>query len=98
MSEEYISRPEHEEFCKRMDGENNRQNERLTALEDTVTQLGAIVTSVEKLALNMKQMCEEQGKQGERLKVLEERDGEMWRKFVWQIFSVIIGIVVGRFF
>lgn len=98
MSDDYISRPEHEEFCKRIDGENTRQNERITSLEDTVTQLGAIVTSVEKLALNMKQMCEEQSKQGERLKALEGRDGEMWRKFIWQIFSVIIGIVVGRLF
>lgn len=71
---------------------------RLTSLEETVKQLGSIVTSVEKLALNMKQMCEEQGKQGERLKALEGRDGEMWRKFIWQIFSVLIGIAVGRFF
>ena len=89
MAEDYVSRHEHEEFRrsmesenKRLEEENNRQNHRLDALEKTIEQVAAINTSVEKLALNMQNMLNEQVSQGKRLETLESRDGEMWRKVV----------------
>ena len=36
MEAEYISRSEHEEFCKRIDAENERQNKRLELLEGNI--------------------------------------------------------------
>lgn len=93
-----ISRAEHEEFCKRMDAENKRQNARIELLENTVREIGALTTSVEKLAVSMESMFKEQEKQGTRLEVLEKRDGEMWRKAVGHIVTAIIGIVVGFIF
>lgn len=102
MDGEYLTRREHEEFRrgmdtehKRMEDENERQNQRLTALEETVKQVAAISTSVEKLALNMENMLKEQVSQGERLQTLEGRDGENWRKAVWCVVSALIGIAVG---
>jgi len=53
---------------------------------------------VEKLALSMEGMLQEQKKQGKRLEVLESRDGEMWRKVTGYILTTIIGIVVGYIF
>lgn len=89
MDGNYVSRHEHEEFRRSMDSENqrlreedNRQNQRLDALEGTVKQVAAISTSVEKLALNMENMLKEQVSQGKRLATLENRDGDMWRKAV----------------
>ena len=105
MDGNYISRHEHEEFRRSMEAENQRledenirQNHRLNALEETVKQVAAISTSVEKLALNMENMLKEQVNQGKRLETLESRDGEMWRKVVGYVVTAVVGIVVGFLF
>lgn len=105
MDGDYIHRHEHEEFRrsmesenKRLEEENDRQNHRLNALEKTIEQIGAISTSVEKLALNMENMLKEQVSQGKRLETLESRDGDMWRKAVSHVITVVIGVVVGYVF
>ncbi len=105
MAEDYIPRHEHEEFRrsmesenKRLEEENERQNQRLKALEETIKQVAAINTSVEKLALNMQNMLNEQVSQGKRLETLENRDGEMWRKVVGYVVTAIAGIFVGYIF
>lgn len=100
-----ISRQEHEEFRRSMElanqrlaDENDRQNHRLKSLEETVKQVAAINTSVEKLAVNMDSMLREQLSQGKRLETLEDRDGAMWRKVVGYVVTAIVGIVVGFLF
>lgn len=105
MDGDYISRHEHEEFRRSMEAENQRledenirQNHRLNALEETVKQVTAISTSVEKLALNMENMLKEQVNQGKRLETLESQDGEMWRKVVGYVVTAVVGIVVGFLF
>lgn len=105
MDGDYIHRHEHEEFRRSMESENqrlkeenDRQNHRLSALEDTIKQVAAISTSVEKLALNMENMLKEQVSQGKRLETLENRDGEMWRKAVGYAVTAVIGIIIGYIF
>lgn len=93
--DETVTRKEHEEFARRIDEENNRQNKRLEILEDTVRQIAGLATSVEKLATSMESMVKEQEKQGKRLEVLEGRDGEKWRNAVWLVISTVIGIAIG---
>lgn len=93
-----ITRAEHEEFCKRIDGENHRQNRRLEELEENVRQIGVLATSVEKLASSMESMVREQEKQGKRLEILEGRDGEMWRKVTGYIITAVAGVVIGFIF
>ena len=90
-----IARAEHEEFCKRIDEENNRQNQRIKLLEEQTRQVTEIALSVRELAQSIKQMAETQKEQGEKLEKLENRDGEMWRKMMSHIITVIIGIVIG---
>lgn len=80
-----ITRAEHEEFRRRLEEENKRQDARIGILEESVQQIGALATSVEKLALSMQSMLKEQEKQGKRLEVLEGRDGEKWRKVMGYI-------------
>lgn len=93
-----ITRKEHEEFARRIDAENERQNKRLQLLEENVRQIGSLTASVEKLATSMENMAKEQEKQGKRLETLEGRDGEMWRKVVGYIATAVIGIVIGYIF
>lgn len=93
--EDYITRKEHEEFAKRMEAEDTRQNRRIGELEETVRQIGILTTSVEKLALGVENMARELGQQGGRLEALESRDGEMWRKATGYLVTALIGAVVG---
>ncbi len=93
-----ISRAEHEEFRKRIEEENKRQNRRIELLEESVKQLNSLTLSVEKLASNMENMLKEQGRQGKRLEKLENRDGEKWRKVTGYVVTTIVGIVVGIVF
>ena len=93
-----ITRAEHEEFRRRLEEENKRQDTRIGILEDSVRQIGALATSVEKLAVSMQSMLKEQEKQGKRLEALEGRDGEKWRKVMGYIAMAIVGIVLGYLF
>lgn len=93
-----IARAEHEEFCKRIDAENKRQNRRIELLEEQIKQFTEIALSVRELAQSVKQMAETQKEQGEKLEKLESRDGEMWRKVTGYIITAIIGIVIGFVF
>ncbi len=92
---EYVGREEHNEFVKRMEDAEERNNARLKLLEDAVKQNTALTISVEKLANSMENMANEQMKQGERLEALEGRDGEKWRNVASTVLSTIIGIIVG---
>lgn len=93
-----ITRAEHEEFRRRLEEENTRQDKRISLLEGSVREMGALTTSVEKLAVSMQSMVKEQEKQGERLEALEGRDGEMWRKVVGYVATAVISIVIGFIF
>lgn len=90
-----ITRAEHEEFRRRIEEENKRQDRRLELLEHTVQQISDLTTSVEKLAVSMEGMLREQEKQGTRLETLEDRDGEMWRKIIGYAATAAVGIVIG---
>ena len=63
-----------------------------------MSKMGALSTSVEKLALSMESMVKEQEKQGKRLETLEDRDGEMWRKAVVYVVTAVIGVFLGYVF
>nr|DAI66991.1 MAG TPA: vesicle-associated membrane protein 2 [Caudoviricetes sp.] len=93
-----ITRAEHEEFCKRVEAEDHRQNKRLDILEEQTKQLIDLVSSVRELAQSVKQLAEIQNVQGEKLDELESRDGEMWRRVSGYVITSIIGLVIGYLF
>lgn len=93
--DEPISRAEHEEFSRRMEDWNRRQDKRLELLEENVREIGTLTASVEKLALSVQSMVKEQERQGRRLETLEGRDGAKWRKLMGYIFSSLAAGTVG---
>ena len=93
-----ITRAEHEEFAKRIEEENHRQNRRIEILEKNMQQLAALTSSVEKLAYSIAGMVKEQESQGNRLEKLESKDGEKWRSVSSYVITVIIGLVLGYIF
>lgn len=96
--EDYITRPEHEEFRKRIEDEDRRQNRRIDLLEENVLEIGQLTSSVAKLAINMDNMLKTQEQQDKRLNDLESRDGEMWRKVIAYLITAVVGIVIGYVF
>lgn len=92
---EGISREEHEEFRRRMEEEDKRQNRRIDLVENSIQQIGEIAMSVEKMAVSLQSMVKEQEQQGKRLEALESRDGEMWRKAVGYAATALVGAVLG---
>ncbi len=91
MDNEFITRQEHEEFSRRLEDWDKRQDRRIEILEQNVK-------ATEKLATNMEGMLKEQERQGDKLAELESRDGKMWRKVVEYVVTVVVGIVVGYVF
>ncbi len=76
-----ITRAEHDEFCKRMETENQRLADedkrlgrRVAVLEDTTRQMQALTTNVERLAVSMENMAKVQSEQASRLDDLEAMD------------------------
>lgn len=96
--DEFITRHEHVEFARRMEDEHKRISHRFSSLEEIVREINELTVSVKELAVNMKSMLEEQKSQGERLDVLESRDGEMWRKVVGYAVTAVVGILIGYAF
>ena len=96
--EETISRREHDEFARRIDAENHRQNNRIAKLEEGISETHELTVTVGKLATNMESMLKEMERQGKRLSALEERDGEMWRKVVGYVITAVIGLILGAAF
>lgn len=90
-----ISRAEHEEFRRRLEEENRRQDKRIELLEDNMRELNQLTASVSKLASSIESMVKEQEKQDRRLETLEDRDGAMWRKIVAYGATAIVGIFIG---
>ena len=91
----YITREEHEEFCKRLEAEDTRQNKRLEVLEENVRQIAALTVSVEKMASSMENKAQELGHQGERLAELEKVPGENWDTLKSGILGALATAVAG---
>lgn len=94
---EFLLKSVHDEFAKRIEEENHRQNKRIEVIEDHVCEITKIATNVEKLAINMEHMVGELKDQGIRIKTLEDRDGEMWRKVVAYFLTAVISATIGYF-
>ena len=101
-----ITRAEHEAFSdfmqaenKRIEEENNRQNKRLELLESNMQQiisqqLTTLTATIERLNLSVNNILKEQSEISERLKKLENWDGDMWRTVIKYAITAIVGGVL----
>lgn len=80
---------------ERLHDEEHRQNRRLEILEQNMSTQHSIAMSVQKLAINMEQMLEEQKEQGKRLDKLESEPAENWSSMKRTIFNTIVGAIAG---
>ena len=92
---EYISREEHKEFAERIDAENERQNKRLSSLEETVKEIQRLTIAVERMAVSMEGMTKEIASQGQRLDAIEKEPADKWKNAAWIVVSALIAAAVG---
>lgn len=93
--EDCITRREHEEFTRRIDDEEHRQNARIAALEKQTEVIQQLAMSVDRLATSMDRMAQEQAEQGERLKALEQEPADSWKNVKKTILTTIVSVVAG---
>lgn len=90
---EYITREEHEEFRKRMEDEDHRQNRRIEIAEESIRQISDLTASVREMAVNMGNMAEQMGKQNDRLDILEKEPVNQFHTIRTAVLTAIITCV-----
>ena len=96
--DEFVTKAVHDEFAKRIDEENDRQNKRLAILEQGQVQINELVSAVKVLAANMDNMAKEQAKQGERLKEIEGKPAKRWETIIACVITCIVTALFAYFF
>lgn len=91
----YITREEHEEFRRRIEGDNKRQDARISELEQESKEIHELNISLNKMAVNMESMFQEQKKQGKRLEALEAEPAETQKQIKNSVITALCGGVVG---
>jgi len=97
MEPNYVTKEVHDEFAKRIEEENMRQNHRIQNLEAGQQQINELISSVKVLAVNMETMAKEQAKQGERLEAIEAKPEKRWETVITCVITGIVGAIVGAF-
>lgn len=91
----YVTMELHREYEKRMEDEHERISHRLTAVEDSVREIGRLTVSVEKMAVSLETMSKEQAKMSDRLQIIEEKPARRWDSVVGAVITGIIGLLIG---
>ena len=89
--DECITRTECKTCQDKYDAENDRQNHRISAVEQDIKQLHSLTVSVEKMAVSLEQMAKQLEKQGEKLEAIEAEPAQKWKNAVWLVVAGLIG-------
>ena len=92
--DEYVTLALHHEFADKIKQEDERQNKRISLLEESMKQIYDLNTSVEKIAMYIETLTTEIGEQNKRLKAIEDKPSQNWDKFVWLLVGVVLTAIV----
>ena len=87
----YLTWDTYEEFARRIDDTNERQEIRISALERGLQEISKITVNVERLATNMETFGKELSKQGERLERIEEKPTKRWDAVITGVIGAVVG-------
>lgn len=92
--EEGITRPEHEEFKKRIEDEEKRQNHRLDVMEERVNKLIDMQVSMAQLQVGINNITEDLKKLSAEVEAIKQAPADKWNKAVWIVVTAIITAAV----
>ncbi len=93
MEEQFIGRPEFEQYAQKMEAEDHRQNERLREMDGKIEKINDLTLAVTQLAEQMKQMVAEQKTMSDRLKAIEDEPKETIKTVRAAVLSAIGGAI-----
>lgn len=93
--EDFITKELHEEFVRRMEDENHRQNKRIDKCEESIRQIGEIVRSIDRLTTSVESLANDIQKQGARLEAIEKEPAEKWKQVTWEILKYVLLLGLG---
>lgn len=88
--DEFVTKAVHDEFARRIDEENDRQNKRLSILEQGQLQINELTSAVKVLAVNIENMAKEQIKQGAKLEEIEGKPAKRWETIISCIITALV--------
>ena len=91
---EFVTLEVHNEFVKRIDAEDSRQNKRIEIIEAKQDQISELVASVKVLAANVENIAKEINKQSQRLDEIEGIPKKRWETIVACIITGLLGAVL----
>lgn len=94
MMDDYVTKAVHEEFARRIDDENDRQNKRIALLEEGQARINELVATVKVLAVNMENMAKEQAKQGAKLSEIEGKPAKRWDTLIACLITGVVGFLL----
>lgn len=95
--DDFVTTAVHDEFVKRVDAENNRQNKRIEIIEAKQSQISELVVSVKVLASNVENIAKEINEQGTRLKEIEGRPAKRWEQLIGYVISALVTAAIAYF-
>ena len=95
--DDFVTKAVHEEFVKRMEEEDRRQNKRIEIIEDKQDQISDLVASVKVLAVNVENIAKEINEQGIRLKEIEGKPGKRWEQLLGYVISALVTAAIAYF-
>ena len=101
MEPEAIGRKEYEEFARRIEAEETRQNKRLERLENTYEKLNDMTVALREMAVETKGqrgdivgLRSDVEKLGDRIQTIEKEPAENWKKAVWYVVIFFLGALL----
>ena len=77
-----------------VDSRAQSNTKRLNSLENEVHDIRNLVTSIEKIAVEVKYMRNDINDTSERLDRLESKDADKWDKFKWSVLTFIVSAII----
>ena len=95
--DDFVTKAVHDEFAKRVDEENNRQNKRIEIIEGKQSQISELVVSVKVLATNVENIAKEINEQSMRLKEIEGKPAKRWEQLIGYVISALVTAAIAYF-
>ena len=92
-----ITRAEHEEFKKRIEDEERRQNHRLDTVEGRVDKLIDMQVSMATIQVGITNITEELKKLSAEVDAIKREPADKWNKAVWIVVTAVLTAAVTYF-
>lgn len=90
MEEQYITRPEHEEFKKRIEDEESRQNHRIEVVENRVDKLIDMQATLAVMQAGINSISQEVKRIGAEVDSIKQEPADKWKKATWIVVTALI--------